>query len=136
MKEVTAAVIMQDGKVLLTRRAKDETMAGYWEFPGGKMEAGESPQACLERELHEELGIVARAGSLVIQSEYHYGQGAIRLLALSAEILDGRISLSVHDRMAWVLPDQLTTYKLSPADIPVAEKIMDMVRIREGFPPC
>ena len=75
MKDVTAAVIVQDEKVLITRRAVNEKHAGWWEFPGGKVEDGESPKACLKRELMEELGVEARIGGLLAESIYSYQTG-------------------------------------------------------------
>ena len=72
MKQVTAAIIIRDGKVLLTRRKQGESLAGFWEFPGGKIEKGETPQECLERELKEELGLNTCAGDLLTECVYHY----------------------------------------------------------------
>jgi 8-oxo-dGTP diphosphatase len=70
MKTVTAAINIRDQKVLLTRRGKSEKLAGYWEFPGGKVEDGETLQECLERELLEELGVAAVIGEVMAKSEY------------------------------------------------------------------
>ncbi|MBI9085368.1 MAG: (deoxy)nucleoside triphosphate pyrophosphohydrolase [Desulfobacterales bacterium] len=123
MTVVTAAIIWNGEKVLISRRMPGQRMAGYWEFPGGKIEAGESPQACLERELMEEFGITAKAGDQIAESVYRYDHGTIRLVALSTEILAGEPELTVHDRIAWVLPEDLLDYKLAPADVPIAEKI-------------
>lgn len=124
MKQVTAAVIILNKKVLLTRRKHGEALSGYWEFPGGKIEEGETPQACLERELKEELNLNTRAGLILAKSEYHYAHGAFKILALLTEILDnGDFTLSVHDKAEWVDLDDLLNYKLAPADIPIANKI-------------
>lgn len=126
MKDVTAAVIIQREKVLITRRAANEKHAGWWEFPGGKVEDGESPEACLKRELMEELGVEARIGKLLVESIYSYqaGQaGEIRLLAYYAEIISGEIHLSVHDECQWVSAEDLLQFKLLPADRPIAEKL-------------
>lgn len=124
MKEVTAAVIIENGSVLLTRRRPGERLAGYWEFPGGKIEKGESPQRCLEREIEEELGIHIEAGRLITESVYPYDHGKIKLIAIESKIVDGDITLSVHDRYTWVPLDKLLEYNLAPADIPVARKIV------------
>jgi len=122
-KLVTAAIIIDSGKVLLTRRGPSEKLAGFWEFPGGKVEQGESLQDCLERELKEELGIVSVVGRELTRSEYTYPHGAFTLIALESKIVDGDISLSVHDRAEWVEINNLLDYKLAPADIPIAKWI-------------
>ena len=76
MKQVTAAIIIQNGNVLLTRRSPGESLPGYWEFPGGKIEDGETPQVCLERELKEELCITTKAGQIIAGlDEWDIGQG-------------------------------------------------------------
>jgi len=126
MKTVTAGIIISDGNVLLTRRGENERQGGLWEFPGGKLEAGETPQQCLERELHEELDVRIHAGDLMAESEYHYDHGSIKLLAIWAEIRDGAISLSVHDRAEWVPLEQLESYDLAPADVPIAQRLREI----------
>ena len=131
MKDVTAAVIIQDEKVLITRRAADQKHAGWWEFPGGKGEDGESPEACLRRELMEELGVDALIGDLFAESIFRYESGAIRLLAYRAEIISGEIRLSVHDECQWVSAEELAKYKLLPADRPIAEKLAKIQTLRE-----
>ena len=123
MRDVTAAVIIRNEKVLITRRAADEKHAGWWEFPGGKVEDGESPEVCLRRELMEELGVDALIGDLLAESVFRYETGAIRLLAYRAEIITGEIHLSVHDECQWVSAEDLLQFKLLPADRPIAEKL-------------
>ena len=129
MTVVTAAIIRNGDKVLISRRMPGQRMAGYWEFPGGKIEAGESFQSCLERELMEEFKITAKAGKQIAESVYHDDYGTIRLVALSTDILAGKPVLTVHDRIAWVLPEDLLNYQLAPADIPIAEKLSSLREI-------
>ena len=119
-KEVTAAVIRREGRILLLRRAAGQNHAGSWEFPGGKTEPGETPQACLERELREELGIEGRTGAHLVDSPYDYPGGAINLRAFEFAWTGGEMELRVHDAAAWCLPAELAGYALAPADIPVA----------------
>jgi len=121
MKDVTAAIIIQNNQVLLTRRAPGEKHAGGWEFPGGKVEPGESPETCLRRELLEELEIETTIGDKLTESIHTYETGAIRLLAYRATILSGSLRLHVHDEYQWVSVAKLTQYKLLPADVPIAE---------------
>jgi 8-oxo-dGTP diphosphatase len=122
-QRVTAAIINKDDKVLLARRAPEENHAGYWEFPGGKVEAGETAEGCLQRELHEELGIETRINSFYTESQYEYPAGKVQLLAFLVEITRGEIQLRVHDRFAWVAPIDLLEYSLLPADIEIAKMI-------------
>ena len=125
MKEVSAAIIVEKDNVLLTRRAPNEKLAGYWEFPGGKREAGENIEECLVRELKEELDIKVEASGIFDVSEYHYDGGSILLIGVRARILNGTPALSVHDAFEWVPLTQVHQYKLAPADIPLATKLVE-----------
>ena len=125
MKTVTAAVVRQDGTVLLTRRGPDQKLAGYWEFPGGKVDPGETLQACLARELREELGVDAHVGEELCESIYRYDHGEFRLVALSTTLPSKEFVLTVHDYAEWVPVESLLEYNLAPADIPLAKKIME-----------
>jgi len=109
--------------VLLTRRAEGEKLAGCWEFPGGKVQEGETPEACLARELREELTLECTIGARVAASEYHYDHGAFEIVAYEAEIVSGTLTLSVHDQAEWVPIASLLDYLLAPADIPIARGI-------------
>lgn len=124
MRTVTAAIIREGTRVLLARRGPGEKLAGLWEFPGGKVEDGETLEACLTRELLEELGIRVRVGAIVTESVYEYAHGAIRLIALEAMLLEGTLTLSVHDQAAWVEVASLRQFALAPADLPIAETLM------------
>jgi len=126
IKTVTAAIIVKDGCVLATRRARGQSLAGFWEFPGGKVEPGETLAQCLVRELKEELGLDTSVGEIVAESEYHYDHGAIRLVALRTKILDGTICLTVHDEAKWVPPYRLEELALAPADIPIARVLREL----------
>ena len=123
IKEVTAAIICKNDKILIARRAPGENMAGGWEFPGGKLEERETAEECLKRELFEEFGIAAEIGGFFCDSIYSYPKGTIRLLAYFAKIIRGEICLTVHDQIAWASADELRQYSLLPADIPIAEKL-------------
>lgn len=124
MKNVSAAIILDKGKILLTRRAPGENLEGYWEFPGGKQEKSETIFECLEREILEELNLICKAKKIFTESVYHYVGGAIKLIAVIADIINGDICLSVHDLYEWVSIDDLMIYKLAPADIPIANLII------------
>ena len=123
MKIVTAAIIVDDGRVMITRRREGEKLAGAWEFPGGKVEPGETLQDCLVRELREELGVITEVGQVLAESEYHYEHGSIQLVALDTHIISGEITLTVHDKIEWVRPDDLLNFSLAPADISIAKHL-------------
>jgi 8-oxo-dGTP diphosphatase len=124
MKLVAAAIAFQDGRVLVTRRAPGEKLAGLWEFPGGKLEATETPQSCIVRELREELHIDAEAGDVVAESIYEYPGGAIKLIGVAVSLATSDMKLTVHDAVDWVLPSELLGFELAPADIPIAEELV------------
>src|SRR5690606_26393013 len=98
MNIVTAAIVRKAGRVLLTRRAEKRRHAGFWEFPGGKLEDCETLQECLERELFEELGVRSTAGKVVYTSRFEYENGSIELIALEAHLDSFEFVLVDHDR--------------------------------------
>lgn len=122
--QVAAAVIIKDNTCLIARRSPGQNLAGLWEFPGGKMEAGETPQDCLRRELREELAIDVTIGPFIAESRFEYSSGSIHLLAYQAAWIGGELTLSVHDAYAWVSGDQLYDYSYPPADEPILQALI------------
>ncbi len=122
---VSAGIVMNEKKVLITRRAQTEQFAGGWEFPGGKVEEGETFEECLARELKEELGIDVSVGTFCASIVHDYETFKINLKAYYCQVTSGVISLSVHDKYAWVQIDKLLEVDLLPADIPIAKEIME-----------
>jgi 8-oxo-dGTP diphosphatase len=120
---VTAGIIEKEGKILLARRGKGEFLEGMWEFPGGKIENGESPEECLKRELKEEFGIDAEVGAFFMDSCHSYEHVCIRLMAYRVPFFTGGLVPEDHDRIAWSTPDTLLSFKLAPADIPIARAL-------------
>lgn len=120
---VTAGIIERGDSVLLARRGAGSHLAHKWEFPGGKVEPGETPEACLARELREELGIAVRVGEHVATSHYDYGRGPILLLAYRAEMIAGEPCPREHEALAWVPLAALADYDLAAADIPIARAL-------------
>jgi 8-oxo-dGTP diphosphatase len=120
---VTAAIIEKEGRILAARRAQDMHLAGFWEFPGGKLEEGESPEECLARELHEELGVVVRVEAFFAESVYDYGDKIVRLLAYRVSHVSGEFRLVDHDKLVWLSADELHTLLWAPADIPLVKKL-------------
>ncbi len=124
-KIVTAAIILNESRVLIGRRKPNQALGGYWEFPGGKVENGESLVDCLKRELQEELGVNAKVSEDIFMLVDHtYDGGEIQLIAMLADIGDQQPVGTVHDFLAWAPIEELLSYKLAPADIPIAQKII------------
>jgi 8-oxo-dGTP diphosphatase len=121
---VTAAVIRRGRRILVARRAGDDALAGMWEFPGGKLHPGESPEACLVREISEELGIAVAVVRALGSNEHRYPERTVRLLFYEAEVLSGRVKLAAHDRFAWVFPAEMAAYVFAPADRPMVAHIV------------
>jgi 8-oxo-dGTP diphosphatase len=123
MIKVTAAIIVRNGKVLIAQRKPPGRMPGLWEFPGGKIEAGETPETCLKRELYEELNIVASVAEHIGTSIYQYDFYTVQLMAYRASIVDGEIVLNAHSSKAWVTADEIHRFEFAPADLPFVEMI-------------
>jgi 8-oxo-dGTP diphosphatase len=115
---VTAAIIKKESKILIGKRAPNRHLAGYWEFPGGKIEIGETPQECLKREIKEELGIIIKVNDLFMENEHQYDQKMIHLKAFECEYLSGEIVLKDHDQIEWVEVSEFVNFVFAPADIP------------------
>lgn len=120
---VAAGVVRRKDRILVARRARGQSRAGYWEFPGGTIHRGESVRRCLQRELQEELGIDIATGRRLLAVTHEYADLRVRLQFLSARWTGGKMRLTVHDRVKWVTPVQLLKMKLSAADVPMALKL-------------
>ena len=124
-----AALIDPDGRVLLTRRPPGKPMAGLWEFPGGKVEPGETPEAALIRELREELGIDTWASCLAPLTFASHGYADFHLLmpVFICRRWDGIVTPHEGQNLAWVTPDRLRDYPMPEADSPLIPIIRDWV---------
>ena len=125
---VAAAVIIEEARVLLTRRAEGQHLAGMWEFPGGKLEEGESPEEALVRECREECGIEVDVVGILDVTHQRYPEKNVLLLFYRCELRSGEVRhLQVADH-AWVAPGDLDEYPLPPADERVVARIRALVR--------
>ena len=122
--KVTAAVIIEDQRVLITQRAAHDAMGEKWEFPGGKIEAGETPRVCLQRELQEELGVMAEIDDLFAVVRHKYPLFNIELSAYTAKIRSGQISLHTHKDARWVSVHELASFDFCDADKPIVQKLV------------
>ena len=121
---VVAAIIYRDQNLLLARRKPEKSMGGSWEFPGGKIEKGETPESALARELEEEFDLRVSVGPHVATHRHDYEHIKIELIAHETTIEAGEFQLRDHDAIVWVTPQEATSYKLAPADIPILEYIL------------
>lgn len=120
MKTVTAAILRDDaGRILIARRAPDESNAGMWEFPGGKLEPGESLQDGLLRELQEELGITVRVGQRLASVTHRYPSFTVTLHPFCCDQLSGTITLHEHQASCWLPPARLRELDWAEADWPI-----------------
>ena len=130
---VVAAVIRDEaGLILLTRRPESAHMGGLWEFPGGKVEPGESPTAALGRELGEELGLVAEIGAPLTFAVHEEPGMRILLLFYAAVIVSGRPEGLEGQEIAWVASADLASYPTPPADRELVRRLVDGGRVDRG----
>jgi 8-oxo-dGTP diphosphatase len=126
--DVVAAVIVDaSNRVLIARRHQHKTLAGKWEFPGGKVEEGETYEQALQRELFEEFAIQTTTKEFIGANIHQYEHIAINLRAYISEYHAGEFSLSDHDTIAWVLARDLRNYDFADADIPFISAIEVML---------
>lgn len=126
MKSITvaAAIIKNDrGEILICQRAKGGSMGGLWEFPGGKLEEGETLEECIVRECREELDIVIEPISIFANTEYQYPDRFIKFTFFNARIQMGKIQRLVHDDIKWVKVEQLRNYEFCPADVDIIKQL-------------
>ncbi len=121
--DVVGAVIVRDGTVLCAQRGSNGKLPGMWEFPGGKVESGESPRQALEREIAEELDCWVRVGVEVTTTTHEYEFAIVNLTTFYCELVEGEPTLSEHAATVWLAPAELHTLEWAPADIPAVDLI-------------
>ena len=122
--KVTGAIIQNDNNFLIGRRGKDEKSAGMREFPGGKLEEGESPKECIKRELKEELNIDAEIGELFFSYTYNYPHVSYELYFFKVNSFFGEPVKSVHDKLKWEKLKNFYKYDFLPGDGPLIDKLI------------
>lgn len=126
MLDVTCAVICHKPRVLVAKKGLSMTMPGKYEFPGGKIEVGESAEVCIVREIKEELGIVVKPYYRLSTSTYKYEQVTVRLIPFLCDYVSGEMQLLEHALIEWVDPHRLGEYDWSGADIAVWKEVMTL----------
>lgn len=124
-----AALVDIDGRVLIAQRPEGRAMAGLWEFPGGKVSEGETPEAALVRELHEELGIDTRQSCLapIAFASHAYDDFHLLMPLFVCRAWRGRPEGREGQRLAWVRPARLADYEMPPADVPLVALLRDLL---------
>ena len=124
-----AALIDVDGKVLICQRPQGKALAGLWEFPGGKVEPGETPEACLIRELDEELGIKVNEACLApfVFASHGYDSFHLIMPLYLCRRWEGSVQVREHEAVAWVRPNQMSAYPMPPADAPLVAWLRDLL---------
>jgi 8-oxo-dGTP diphosphatase len=123
------ALIDVDGRVLIAKRPAGKTLAGLWEFPGGKIEPGETPEACLIRELNEELGIQVAQACLApfVFASHTYEEIHLLMPLFLCRRWEGFVQAREHEALAWVMPETMDSYPMPPADAPLAAWLRDLL---------
>ncbi len=121
---VTGAIIQEGEKFLISRRGPNEKSPGIWEFPGGKLEEGESLEECIKRELKEELSIDAVIGELYCSYTYKYPHVSYELYFYKIISFKGKPTKSVHDKFEWERLENFNKYDFLPGDDTVIEKLI------------
>ena len=120
---VVGAVIVRDGQILCAQRGPKGSLGGMWEFPGGKIEPGETPREALIREIDEELHCEVIVGDEVTTTSYEYDFGIVALTTFWCELVSGTPTLTEHAEVRWLSPAEIDQLTWAPADVPAVEII-------------
>lgn len=118
---VVAAAIIKDDKIFCAQRPEGKSLAGYWEFPGGKLEIGESPEEALIREIKEEFDADIEIIDYVNEASYDYDFGTVIMKTFRAKLLSDKLELLEHQDSKWLTSEELNTLEWAPVDIPAVE---------------
>lgn len=134
MRIVTAAAIIQGGRLLVAKRGIGQNMEGFWELPGGKAEDGEDPKSCLAREIEEELDLLIEVDEEVGRSPIEGKGGSMTLIAFWARLIHGIPALRVHSEIRWVLPEETEDLLFCAPDVPIIKSIaLNMRKDRDSI---
>jgi 8-oxo-dGTP diphosphatase len=120
---VAAALVEREGKILMSRRRADQSLPGCWEFPGGKIEAGESPEAALAREIDEELGCRVQVGAIFEVVFFAYEAFDLFMFVYRCAITEGTPTARTVAEVGWFTPEVIPGLPLPPADYPLARRL-------------
>ena len=132
MTEVTCAIIIEKERVLVTQRSEEMPHPLKWEFPGGKVKEGESPEYCIKREIQEELGLRVVVKQLLPSVKHTYGTRTIKLIPFICSREEGRISLSEHKSFRWIPIEEVEEVDWLDADAEVVRVLKERLSLRTG----
>jgi 8-oxo-dGTP diphosphatase len=125
---VVTGLLRKNNQILLGLRPKGESLAGAWEFPGGKIDQGENPEGALKRELQEELGIEAEIGKLRLVHTHSYGERGVLLLFYDVNFWKGEPKTIYHEDLRWVDPDELHTITIPEANRVILKQLVEVIK--------
>jgi len=125
---VVGAVIVSGERILAAKRGSSGSLPNMWEFPGGKIEGGESPKEALAREISEELLVDISVGEEILTSTHDYEFGTVTLTTYYCELRSGIPQLTEHASLRWLTPDELFSVEWAPADVPAVERVRSDLR--------
>jgi 8-oxo-dGTP diphosphatase len=128
--QVACAIIEQDGMVLAAQRSERMSLPLKWEFPGGKINEQESPEACLQREVMEELGITIAIGHPLPKASHVYADFSVTLYPFICTIAAGTLTLHEHRAVVWLPPASLLSLDWAAADIPIIEGYLERIAVK------
>ncbi|WP_088161313.1 (deoxy)nucleoside triphosphate pyrophosphohydrolase [Sphingobacterium sp. G1-14] len=131
MLQVTCAIIEHADKILICQRSNSMKLPLKWEFPGGKIEQGESKEDCLRREIKEELDIEIEINNTLSTVEYHYSDFSIQLYPFLCSLLNGEVKSLEHAQAIWVDANQLRDYDWAEADFPIVDEYLTQRYLRK-----
>src|SRR5690606_31070898 len=124
MVNVTCAIIIDGPRVLVTQRSEIMKLPLKWEFPGGKIDSDETPEACISRELMEELNIEVQILARLSNSQHEYESFTINLIPFIVKLVAGKLILREHKAFKWATVDELKSLDWAPADLPVLDNFL------------
>ena len=126
MLRVTCAIIQHEGRILVTQRSSRMSHPLKWEFPGGKIEAGEAEEDCIIREIREELHLDIQLLERLTPTVHHYPAVTVELIPFLARQLGGKIRLTEHQDHRYLLPEELLTLDWAAADLPIVNELLSL----------
>lgn len=120
---VVGAVVVSGERVLVAKRGPSGILPNMWEFPGGKVQDGESPQVALCREIGEELLVEISVGKEIVSTTHHYEFGVVTLTTYYCDLVSGTPQLTEHAAVRWLAPNELFSVEWAPADLPAVEQV-------------
>src|SRR5690606_5661217 len=127
---VVGAVIVKDDAILCAQRGMEKSLPGLWEFPGGKIEENETPEAALKREIQEEMHCHVEIGERVEHTIYEYDFGIVHLTTFFCKLVAGTPTLTEHMAIEWLKANELDQLDWAPADIPAIQKLKRTYQIQ------